>query len=164
MVRNPWSNSNYKGKWKSSDWSSEMVRYVPGGVDPRTSEKDGVFFVDSNDFPKVFQYYVIGHYRPNYVISWYDKENDLGSTQTYYFELPSSGSDLYVSVESYYLKSLPSSCITKKGKRTYPIVTIDVYLNGEELESNFYYDQGHSAIQIEKARAGSYEVKVEYEW
>ena len=140
MIRNPWSNSDYKGKWKANDWTDEMVKYVPGGVDPRTSERDGVFFVDSNDFPKVFQYYVIGHYRPDYIISWYDQENDSGPEQTYYFELQSSGHDLYIDVESYYLKSLPESCVTLKGKRTYPVVSLEVYFNGYELESTNYYE------------------------
>ena len=43
-------------------------------------------------------------------------------------------------------------------------MSLEVFFNGYELESSFYYDQGHSAIQIEGAKAGSYEVKVDYDW
>ena len=114
MVRNPWSSSSFIGKWSAGDrrWTSNFISQVPDGVDPRNSNQDGVFFVDSNDFSSVFQYYVIGHYKPDYSISWFDQENDNGSQKTYYFELGNQGDDLYISVESYYLKSLPEVCIT----------------------------------------------------
>ena len=112
----------------------------------------------------MFQYFVIGHYRSDYLISWFDVENDHGSSSTFFFDLPHSGDDLYISVESYFMKTLPESCVTLNGRKQYPIVDLDVIINGYRVESSFYYDQGHDSILIEKAQAGSYEVKVDYDW
>lgn len=57
------------------------------GVDTQTAHRDGIFFVDYSDFGNVFSYYVIGHYIPNYQISWYDQEDDDGTTKYFFFTL-----------------------------------------------------------------------------
>ena len=80
MIRNPWSISSYRGKWKTSDrrWTKDYLAQVPHGINPLQSERDGIFFVESDQMLKSFNQLAIGHYRPDYQISWYDKENDYG--------------------------------------------------------------------------------------
>jgi hypothetical protein len=76
MIRNPWSISSFKGKWNPRDsrWTRSFRKQIltPFGVDPLTAHKDGIFFVDTSELSKIFTAYVIGHYRRDYQISWYD--------------------------------------------------------------------------------------------
>lgn len=56
MLRNPWHSTDYNGKWKSSDsaWTADYISQVPNSVNPTTSNKQGIFFVDHNDFLTCF--------------------------------------------------------------------------------------------------------------
>ena len=57
--------------------------------------------------------YNIGHLRDSegFVKTWYDKENDDGSTTTYKFSPKAVTSDVYVSVENYPDYVVPESCL-----------------------------------------------------
>lgn len=108
MIRNPWGFTYYNGKWNSADdrWTPELIAQVPNGVDPTTSNTDGIFFVEFEDIIKCFHSLNIAHYRDNegYKDTWYDVENELGSpfVKTLTFTVPDQDGDLYLSTESYY--------------------------------------------------------------
>jgi hypothetical protein len=112
MIRNPWSSSYYKGPWNSKDprWTDEVIKQVPKGVDPRSSDSDGVFFVDYQDFSDLFSFISVGFTNSSYTTSWFDVEDDQGDEHSFFFDVGSEGSDLFVSVESYFLKQFPTQC------------------------------------------------------
>lgn len=79
MVRNPWGNmgrSSYTGDWRSSDpaWTSGLKAQVPFGIDPTTSESEGIFFVDSDAAKTCFYDFSVAHARDSegYSDNWYD--------------------------------------------------------------------------------------------
>ena len=52
MLRNPWGVTYYSGTWNKDDsnWTDALVAQVPFGVDPRTSNTDGIFVMEIADF------------------------------------------------------------------------------------------------------------------
>ena len=58
--------------------------------------------VDSKDFLKCFFDYQIAHIREDYVDTWYDVENDDGTTKTFKFIPMEQKGDIYITAESYY--------------------------------------------------------------
>jgi len=52
MLRNPWGTSTYSGNWHKDDtsWTDSKVNEVPFGIDPRTSDTDGIFVMTMADF------------------------------------------------------------------------------------------------------------------
>lgn len=86
MVRNPWGTSTYSGTWKHDDanWATWKSK-VTNGVDPTTANTDGIFFVSSDDFIKVFEKFQIGYFRAaeGYKSSWIDRRDDLGTVQKF---------------------------------------------------------------------------------
>jgi len=54
MMRNPWDETYYEEDmdwhWTDSKWTSDYITQVPNGVDPTTSQEDGIFFVSKDDF------------------------------------------------------------------------------------------------------------------
>ena len=87
MMRNPWGISYFNQTWRSTDtssWSSDYRSQVPHGVDPLTSQDEGIFFVSHNDFLTCFYDFQIAHYRDNdgYTDDWYDKEYDKAEDDT----------------------------------------------------------------------------------
>jgi hypothetical protein len=56
MMRNPWGITYYSGSWNANYtmWSSDYISQVPHGVDPTTSDSDGIFFVDKDNFLSCF--------------------------------------------------------------------------------------------------------------
>jgi hypothetical protein len=76
MIRNPWGEVEYSGKWNSTDpnWTDELVSQIPLGIDPSNSYKNGLFFVEESDFYHCFSEYQIAHNREKegYKNSWYD--------------------------------------------------------------------------------------------
>lgn len=81
MGRNPWGITFYNKEWSSTDtkWTDDIVtNQVPNGVDPRTSNKVGIFVMP-------IKYYIsgqcissvqVGHVREKdgYKYTWYDEE------------------------------------------------------------------------------------------
>lgn len=45
MLRDPFGSTGYNGLWHKGDtaWTDALVAQVPFGVDPRTSDSDGIF-------------------------------------------------------------------------------------------------------------------------
>ena len=52
MLRNPWGTTTYSGTWNKDDssWTDAKVAQVPFGVDPRTSDTDGIFVMPIAEF------------------------------------------------------------------------------------------------------------------
>lgn len=52
LLRNPWGLSYYSGTWSKDDgaWTDALVAQVPYGIDPRTSDSDGIFTMEISDF------------------------------------------------------------------------------------------------------------------
>ena len=55
MLRNPWGATFYSGAWNKDDtaWTSSLISQVPFGIDPTTSDSDGIFFMTKEDFIKI---------------------------------------------------------------------------------------------------------------
>ena len=108
MIRNPWGNSYYYLTWSDFDpaWTSGYISQVPHNVDPRTSQSDGIFFMEHTNLAKCFSNFIIAHYRDKegYTDDWFDVENDWGEPnyQTLKFTVPEKDGDLYLTVESYF--------------------------------------------------------------
>lgn len=56
MMRNPWGISYYNQSWNQNDasWTADYISQVPHGVNPTTSQAEGIFFVSSTDFINCF--------------------------------------------------------------------------------------------------------------
>lgn len=56
MVRNPWSNTYYRGDFRSLDskWTTHYKSQIPYEVDPTTSWQNGIFFIKDTDFHACF--------------------------------------------------------------------------------------------------------------
>lgn len=54
MIRNPWGTTGYTGPWHKGDtaWTSALIGQVPFGINPTTSDTDGIFFMTKEDFIK----------------------------------------------------------------------------------------------------------------
>ena len=52
MLRNPWGTTNYSGAWYKSDsnWTTTLINQVPFGINPTTSDTDGIFFMTADHF------------------------------------------------------------------------------------------------------------------
>lgn len=52
LLRNPWGLTYYSGTWNKDDaaWTDALVAQVPYGIDPRTSDTDGIFTMEISDF------------------------------------------------------------------------------------------------------------------
>lgn len=79
MMRNPWGRTTYKEAFMKDDpfWEVEAHRtQVPMGVDPRTSDKKGIFIVSKEQFVKdtgCFKKFYIAHVKDSsYIRKWYD--------------------------------------------------------------------------------------------
>ena len=75
------------------------------GINPTTSNAQGIFFVEDNDFATCFSDFEIAHYRDDegYSLDWYDKEADIGVIgQTYTVTVPAKSGDLYINADTYY--------------------------------------------------------------
>lgn len=52
MIRNPWGATYYNGNWNKDDtnWTDALAAQVLFGIDPRTSDSDGIFVMEASDF------------------------------------------------------------------------------------------------------------------
>lgn len=52
MMRNPWGSSEYSSDWSKSDirWTPDNLQAVPNGIDPRTSDAQGIIIVPITKF------------------------------------------------------------------------------------------------------------------
>ena len=80
MLRNPWGITYYNQEWNSTDtrWTEDLVAQVPNGVDPRTSESQGIFIMPIKHLVggKCVSSIQIGHFRESegFKYTWYDEE------------------------------------------------------------------------------------------
>ena len=154
MVRNPWGETAYKGKFNHADtlWTTAYKAQVPHGVDPTNSNLDGIFFINHEDVTTCLFDIEIAHYRDDggYKDTWYDQEKDWGFESIYKASNLKKNGDLYITVESYYQSTIPLSCSLD----TYPILLITAHINTLNDENPdgvaYYYDQFHRPILIEE--------------
>ena len=184
-MRNPWDTTSYSSDWNKDDprWTSETVAQVPYGIDPRTSADQGVFAVPMYKLINglCFDGVQIGHYRAKegYYNARYDADDMAGSTQDYYrVFMPAQSGDLYFTVESYPLGTVPESCtpgsITSGGATTAvntPLVRLEVFDSASGFSSPlgalFYAEQFPRSILISEFQysAGTtLTARVEYTW
>ena len=52
LMRNPWGTTSYTGPWRHDDpnWTASKAAQVPFGIDPRTSNADGIFTMPLTTF------------------------------------------------------------------------------------------------------------------
>lgn len=119
-------------------------------MDPRTSNENGVFFVEDTDMAECLDDLTIGHNRDSetYSTVWYDQQDvyENEAEYLYYVDIPADTSDLYFSVETYYESYLPKAC---KG------YVPDIYITVKQVDSDsvigeiMYYDNYHNPLLIE---------------
>lgn len=142
MGRNPWGITFYNKEWSSTDakWTDDIVtNQVPNGVDPRTSNKVGIFvmpikyYIDGQCISSV----QVGHVREKdgYKYTWYDEEqlnltNADNTTQQYFsytVTVPRLDGDIYFSAETFQQVHVPLSCFDSSlSYYGYPVLYIDI--------------------------------------
>lgn len=52
LIRNPWGITYYSKAWNKDDtnWTDDLAAQVLFGIDPRTSDSDGIFVMEASDF------------------------------------------------------------------------------------------------------------------
>lgn len=177
MIRNPWGVTYYKGDWDSTDkrWTDALVKQIPYGVDPRTSNELGFFFLPKEKLAggPCISGVIWAFLRDDegYVGTWYDYEKDQDSTwEDYTFKVATNTDDIYVTVESYYSELIPSECSRGNiaytdawgNKKTEGGTTNKLYYKVEQggvrLGSTYVYEQFASPVIL---KAGSYKANQE---
>jgi hypothetical protein len=113
MLRNPWDIAYSEMNWNFEDsaWTADYISQVPNGVNPTTSNEQGIFMIEHTDFQSCFEDYHIGHLRDGYENYWYDKEgDDSRGSETYTVTVPAKSGDLYFSAETYIQGTIPYLC------------------------------------------------------
>jgi len=180
MLRNPWGVTYYSGTWNKEDtnWTDALAAQVLFGIDPRTSDTDGIFVMTSADFINYsssyscINDYQIAHYRDaeGYSDDIFDKEDDDGSTNYYYVTVPADDGALYFSVESYYQQLIPNECTsgTYQGySLPNPVADITLYEDGSTANTAYklYSDQFVYPILLTSYSAGVvFTMKVTFSW
>ena len=110
MIRDPFGDHNDKQYWNQKwsyqdheNWTPEYLAPVPYNVNPFESIKDGIFFVEDEDFPECFSMMTDTHYRDHEGFSnnWHDVEKDNGKQKEFYFTMPKHDGPFYLSSETY---------------------------------------------------------------
>ena len=93
MMRNPWGSTYYTGKWRYNDaaWTDTLAAQVPLGVDPRTSNAQGIFVMPKSGIAKdtaCFESFFIAHIhdQDGYKDTWYDAINQDETFKIYEFK------------------------------------------------------------------------------
>ena len=184
MFKDPrgWSNNIPNRKWNPNDilsWTEEMKAQVPDGIDPTDIEfveETGVFFLSMKDVAECFFgfYYVMNRNSEGYSNNWYDVDFDLdfGKEKSFFFEIPQSKGDIYITIETYPDEMIPNKCywgiLTGDEKMPDQYYNVTILQNGVEVKQrdfnqllglNIYY--GHESTM----KAGDiFEIKVSIEW
>ena len=176
LMRNPWGITGYKAAWHKGDtaWTDALVAQVPLSIDPRTSATKGIFATSMTRFAgqsadgktssnDCFGDYSIAHNRAGYDTYWYDREGaDNSDSKFYYTTVPAKSGDLYFSVESYPLSTIPTAChggsYTFGGqtytKETMPSVYFAMWKASKTdtyVAYHYYYAQFNKPILIAEA-------------
>ena len=86
--------------------------------------------------------------------------DDDGKVHSYTFTVPRKEGYLYLSAETYFSKISPYSC----SNDVVPLVTINVFRNGDLIKKRHYYDQYPRPIMLKDQGAADFLVKVHYKW
>lgn len=178
MLRNPWGTTGYSGAWHKGDtsWTDSLVSEVPFGIDPRTSDVDGIFVMPISTFTDTSQdciySYEIAHVRTSegYIRTYYDQENDDGSMKDYYVTVPAADGGIYFMAETYYQDIVPEECTTgtyQGNSLTAPVVDITIYQDGSSVSSVYkiYSDQFNYPQLVTSYNAGVvFRIAVQYTW
>jgi hypothetical protein len=123
MMRDPQNHRmSYTGIWSTflnqTDW--QFRQYVSDMKIPFTdvlfmnsetgvSQDFSVFFLDYTEFTAAFETFTIAHDRESegYANYWYDQDNNSGANEDYKIVPTAQVGDLYFSVYSYPLNSIP---------------------------------------------------------
>ena len=146
MLRDPFGSTGYSGPWHKDDtaWTDALVALVPFGVDPRTSDTDGIFvmpiatFVDTSE--NCIYSYQIAHVRESegFSSTTYDKEGDDGTMKDYYVTVPAADGGIYFMAETYYQDMVPEECTTGTylgNTVTAPVLDITIYQDGATVST-----------------------------
>lgn len=79
MLRDPTGTTDYSGLWKHDDaqWTAPNILAVPGGINPTTSNTEGIFIIPSSYLKKehdCISYFAVAHFREaeGYATTWID--------------------------------------------------------------------------------------------
>jgi hypothetical protein len=161
LVRNPWGITNYSDKWNKNygSWDSATKAVVANAfnnIDPTVDYAKGYFVVPTNRMQNAacFSDYQIAHVRDDMKSTWYDAELMDEKLTTFYVSPKEKRGDLYFTVESYPINTIPEECTTGEfsylqgftrivQEATLPLLFIKVYKNpwflGEEVIGEIYY-------------------------
>lgn len=178
MLRNPWGTTGYNGAWYKDDtaWTESKVSEVPFGIDPRTSDADGIFVMPIATFTDTTQNciysYQIAHNRETegYKRAYYDQEGDDGTLKDYYVTVPASDGGIYFMAESYYQDLVPEECTsgTYQGNSlSAPVADVTIYQDASTVSSVYkiYSDQFNYPLLVNSYSAGVvFKIAVQYTW
>lgn len=108
LMKNPWGTTDYNSTWNYADsnWNTNLKSQVPWGIDPTTSNTDGIFVMPMSKFADstCILSYEIAHTRDSegYKAAWYDAEGMDEAYHEYFVTVPANDGALYFTVESYY--------------------------------------------------------------
>ena len=96
MLRDPTGTTEYSGAWNYQDvnWTPALLAQVPNGIDPETSNEDGIFVVPKEMLKTesdCLSSFAVAHYRAaeGYHSVWYDELASEDVEHSYYFTIPS---------------------------------------------------------------------------
>lgn len=131
------SIESYVKRWNFRDtknWYQTFIDMIPGGINPFSSWKKGIFFMESVDFATCFDEVSVVHLRDGYENNWYDMFDDWGWPMEVQVEVPERSGDLYFGVETYPLSMYRPACM-RNGN---PSVTLKLYQNDVEIAEQIY--------------------------
>lgn len=125
LVRNPWGTTTYSAEWNKDDakWTQALRDSTKAafGVDPVVDWDNGFFFAPISKWINnaCFMDYSVAFDRASegYKDTRYDAEKVDEQSHNYSFTVPAKSGDLYITVESYPVNSVPPTCTT--GTYTY---------------------------------------------
>jgi hypothetical protein len=162
LMRNPWGVSYYTSRWNFEDslWTNSAKQQASAaynGIDPTKANKEGYFVVPASELINggCFYDYYIAHIKAGYQDSWYDADNMDENVHSYFIPVPAKDGDLYFSVESYPVNSVPYGCTTGQYSYTdqsgntqfatahYPLLYFALYKNSinTPIEYRYYLEQ-----------------------
>lgn len=117
-MRNPWGTTGYNSDYDktSAIWTTDNIAKVPLGINPVNDHNLGYFVTPISKIINnaCFYDYYIAHDRAGegYKDARYDYDNVDEAFHSFYITVPAKSGDLYFSVESYPMNSVPPTCTT----------------------------------------------------
>jgi hypothetical protein len=137
LSRNPWGRTSYNQAWQKTDanWNADtkaQAALAYPGFDPTPSYDLGYFVMPMTKLlnGECYADYQIAHLRNGYSDTWYDANNMNEEMHKYSITVPAKDGDLYFTVESYPINSVPPTCTS--GTFTYNSANGQVTSNAEQ--------------------------------